>query len=271
MINEDGEIVTLLPGEAGLIKIGIFQQDVIADPGTVCPTPSPVWCRAYNAAIDTALWFRMPCKRWACPVCGAQKARMLSWRGGWGAEELASQGRPLTFITVTSHERLGPAQSLAVLPKAWNKLNRRLTRQTAGLGLYYAVPEQHQDGRWHMHSIVSAKVEERWLKDNARACGLGYQADSEEIKRAKTVTNYIAKYQAKLLLNQLLPSHFRRVRCSHKWPHLPEMMTPIGWEFQAFPSLEEANEAKWGDRGGECSIETDHKTSWAIIGKLDKV
>lgn len=262
---QTGEI--FLSREAGLTKEGIFQPDIIPDVERVCPNPSLVWCRGFHPGTATAVWFRLACRRWTCPVCGPKKARLLSWRGEYGANELVAAGLPLEFVTVTSHEALDPAGSLAVLPKAWNKLNRRLKRETGRSVPYFAVPEQHEDGRWHLHAIVGADLLKRWWKDNARECGMGYMSDAGEIRRARSVARYVAKYQAKLLTQSAnLPSHFRRVRASHNYPVLPALPQPEGWDFEAYAAYPEKERAEMLDvRWGRAVIETDHDTAWKVV------
>lgn len=255
-----------LPAEGGLIKIGIFQQTSDA----LCPQPVPVWMRGYHAESETALWFRLPCRRWTCPVCGPKLASMLIWRASYGAGEVQLMTGALEFVTVTSHERLNAAQSLHVLPLAWNKLNRRIKRATGRTTPYFAVPEQHVDGRWHLHAIVGADLTKRWWKDNARTSGMGYQSDAKELKRAGSVAAYIAKYQTKLLeQNSDLPPHFRRARVAHSWPKLPGLPSPTGWEFTPYNAFPLVEHDKLIDKGADRRvIETDYKTAWEYVEML---
>jgi len=61
------------------------------------------------------------------------------------------------------------------------------------------------------------------MKNNARSCGLGYEADVQNIESDGMAAAYVSKYIGKSLGGKPLPSHFRRVRCSQNWASLADL------------------------------------------------
>lgn len=87
--------------------------------------------------------------------------------------------------------------------------------------MYLLITEEHKNGRLHAHFLSNAQMPTRWYKNNARQCGLGYEAKVEAVETDGKAAAYISKYIAKSLGGQSLPPHFRRVRCSQNWAELP--------------------------------------------------
>jgi len=102
---------------------------------------------------------------------------------------------------------------------------------------YVLLPEQHRDGRLHIHAIASNGVKERFLKDHARKCGLGFMNESDPISNAKDSIYYVIKYLDKAIMDKKWPNRFRRVRTSIRWPILEDQgafdRLPIEWEYLA--------------------------------------
>jgi len=100
---------------------------------------------------------------------------------------------------------------------------------------YVLLPEQHLDGRLHIHALASNGVENRWLKNNARACGLGFMNESDLIENHKDAIPYMVKYLDKAIADENWPNRFRRVRTSQKWPKLEDQEAfdreDIGWHY----------------------------------------
>lgn len=240
----------------GLILYRITQQE------SECSAPNRPLLKAISRDKKTVVFFHPRCKQWNCPACAPKNAYKAVLRGFNGSTLMTTAGLPLHFLTVTSHEKLSPAASLAVLPKAWNKLNRRVKREAAAPE-YYAIPEQHKDGRWHLHAIITAKMSRKWWKDNARECGLGYQSDVKEVQQLGGIPYYIGKYITKALENGDLPRHFRRIRTSANWPKLEAPQPLEGWEFMTVPrenSLQVEIE-RYRSSGHDCII-ADEVSSW---------
>lgn len=245
--------------EGGLILYRLIQQDG-------CQAINRPMLRMINHELGQAVYFRPLCKSWTCPYCAPRRAWMWRKRAEYGSGVLVGTGG-LDFVTVTSHEKLDAAASLAVLPHAWNKLNIRIKRAWDSPE-YFAVPEQHQDGRWHLHVIVTARLKKKWWKDNARACGLGYQSDVQEVGDVGGVGNYVTKYLTKTLQNSNLPKGFRRVRLSRGWPSLPSR--EFGdWEFKKLGELDAVNdEIAYLRKTGFTVILADGSSSWDWVENM---
>lgn len=248
--------------EGGLILYRLIVRDG-------CQAENRPMLRAVNSTLGQAVYFRPLCKSWNCPYCAPRRAWMWRKRAEYGSDVLTTVGG-LDFVTVTSHEKLSAAASLAVLPKAWHKLYFRLRRRAETVE-YFAVPEQHKSGRWHLHVIVTARLKKKWWKDNARACGLGYQSDVQEVADSGGVGNYVTKYLTKTLQNSNLPKGFRRVRLSHGWPSLPGR--EFGdWEFAKLGELDAVNdEVAYLQKRGFTVILADGSSSWDWLENMADV
>lgn len=163
------------------------------------------------------------CKLWSCPECRDLLAWVWAQRLKRGIELYREQGlQEWQMLTITSHEKLhGMTACLSVWPSAWGKLSTRLRRETRPLK-YALMPELHKDTRVHVHLLTNSSVSTRWLKNNARQCGLGYQVDAEEIEDAGRAIFYAIKYLGKSAGEVKWPRGFRRVRTSQQWPQMPE-------------------------------------------------
>jgi hypothetical protein len=243
----------------GLIVYRVSEQN------SGCSAVNRPLIKAINRNSKQVVLFHPRCKSWRCPGCAKINAQKVVLRAVNGSEVLRSQGAAIDFVTITSHEKLDPAASLAVLPLAWAKLNRRIKR-AAQSPEYFAIPEQHSDGRWHLHAMTTARLPKKWWKDNARSCGLGYQSDVQEVKSLGGVAYYVGKYVAKELKNTNLPTHFRRVRPSQGWPELPAMKPLEGWEFLPVDAhVPMQHETDVYQRMGYTVVLADEKSSWDWI------
>jgi len=150
-----------------------------------------------------------------------------------GTRKLQLEGHSVDFITLTSHEKLPNFEATeAVWRSSWGALYNALKRQNNALA-YLMIPERHKSGRMHVHGIWNAGVSQRWLKDNARKRGLGYQCKVVHLSNSGGASKYIVKYVGKNL-NSNYPPRFRRVRCSNNWVDIPQPATQSGelhWEY----------------------------------------
>lgn len=194
-------------------------------PTETCPTPGPVMLSLNKEQKRGRLW-RPPCKRWSCPICGPQNAAGWGYVAMYGAQKLIDQNVRIAFVTITSHERLSADLAIQVWPNAWKKLYSRIKRQY-GAGDYMMVTEKTKRGKLHVHAVVTWPVALSWLKDNARECGLGFQADVQPIEYAAGAAAYVAKYLTKS--NYAWPTGWRRVRLSRGWPKPDEAEPMQGW------------------------------------------
>jgi len=95
------------------------------------------------------------------------------------------------------------------------------------------VPERHKDDRMHVHALWNANVSQKWLKDNARKRGLGYQCKVIPITNPNYAAKYVTKYVCKDFGSDM-PPHFRRVRVSNNWTDIPKPTTKfdgLRWEY----------------------------------------
>jgi len=176
---------------------------------------------------------RANCDSWECEDCSKRMAERWGFRAEIGAREIFRRGERMDFVTITSHEALKTfAQTEAVWKKAWEPLYNALKRVKVDLR-YMIVPERHKDGRMHVHALWNAGVSQKWLKDNARKRGLGYQCKVIEISSGGGAQKYVIKYIGKNLGDDV-PDHFRRVRVSQSWPDIPKPNTgddTFRWEY----------------------------------------
>jgi len=154
-------------------------------------------------------------------------------RAAIGCAQIVKRGQNLDFVTITSHEKLETfEQTERVWRLAWANLYAALKRKQPALE-YMIVPERHRDGRMHVHALWNADVSQRWLKDNARKRGLGYQCKVIHVSAERHAQKYIVKYVGKDLGTDT-PAHFRRVRVSAGWADIPApdtVFNGLRWEY----------------------------------------
>lgn len=228
----------------------------------VCDTPRRPWLAGVNIQGKRAVIFKPRCKLWSCPACAEINSRLWGARAYFGAEAIKAGGDAVYFLTLTSHEDLSPEGTLKVFPQAWKTLRQRVVRK-AGVWSYLMVPERHKSGRMHVHLLESAGCGERWWKDNARACGLGYMVDEQALDDSGRAAHYVTKYIGKSLKDVQWPDGFRRVRVSKNWPPLPEMEQEEGWHWRiieaSIPLVDEI--ARLQESGIDVKV-LDHSTAW---------
>lgn len=234
----------------------------------VCVREGRPWLRGVHDGERVALLFQPRCGLWSCPACGEINRRLWVARAYAGVAALAARGERVSFLTLTSHERLSGGGSLAVWPSGWKKLRERASYAAGGFE-YLAVPERHQDGRLHVHALETSGLGSRWWKDNARACGLGYMAEERAVDGAAGAAWYVSKYLGKTLGAGAWPAGFHRVRVSRGWPRLPLPDEAEGWRWGrlgAGDSVQRAA-ARLEARGYRVLI-ADHAAAWFYVGEL---
>jgi len=183
-----------------------------------------------NSKRALVTWAR--CESWKCEECREWMASRWAQRAEMGARAILSAGGTLDFVTITSHEKLADfAATEHVWRHAWAMLYNALKRQNPQLQ-YMVVPEKHKDGRMHVHALWNAGVSQRWLKNNARKRGLGYEAKVVHINSSGYAHKYVVKYVGKDL-GADVPSRFRRVRVSQGWADIPKpenALALLRWE-----------------------------------------
>jgi len=187
-------------------------------------------CERYERAVLKAhdperkeiLLYQPRCKQWDCLPCANINKLLWQAKIGHGVEWYIDNGiEGWSMLTITAHEKCKTfIQCLYPWAKQWAKLSSRLRRENKGFR-YVILPELHRDNRIHWHLIASHDVKKRWLKDNARACGLGYMADVSPLEDPALAIWYVSKYISKSLYGGNWVSNLKRIRTSQKWPVLP--------------------------------------------------
>lgn len=174
---------------------------------------------------------RTRCKQWECPYCGAINSKIWKYRIANGIEVLGIES--WWFITITSTARAHKyARTLENLRGGFDRLSKRMRRlaKRQGVRLHYVrVFEKHRSGALHIHALVNFPFTKRWLKDNAKQCGMGYQAHSRPVAGVGLAVWYTTKYLAKSLAGEAMPKSIRRINTSHGWPALPETGSDLDW------------------------------------------
>lgn len=238
-------------------------------PLPVCSSRSKIRMLAVNRTAKIAILFAPRCKQWACPECAQINVSYWRFAALYGCQAFDSQAIPLYFLTITSHERLSTASAtVRVFKSAWPVLRKRLERETPRMA-YFGVPEAHKSGRLHFHFITQARVTKKWLKDNARECGLGYMADAERLADPVGGAFYMTKYLTKTLDHADWPPRFRRVRLSDNWPRPPELMASEDWTFRPLGRAETLQDIAAEYHALRYRVElTDHRTAWLIVDSV---
>lgn len=199
-----------------------FLEQLHATAEQLCSNPSVPWLTGVNHLSREAFLLRGSCGMWSCPECGARNGKR------WLARILqhlnANKRMNWYFVTLTAHERWrGKIPSRENIKNGWKKLYNRIRRRY-GLIQYVKVWEPHSDGSWHLHAIWNRKIGKRWLKDNARACGMGYQVHSVQAKNPGQVAGYCAKYLLKSLeAADVYERGMRRIEVSRDWTKLEDL------------------------------------------------
>jgi len=180
-----------------------------------------------------ALVAQANCDSWKCEECALRMGNHWGLRAEMGTRKLLNEGNQVDFITITSHEKLPNfATTEKVFRAAWGTLYNAIKRQHNAMA-YIMIPERHKDGRLHVHGIWNAAVTQKWLKDNARKRGLGYQCKVIHLTNSRSACEYVVKYLGKSL-NSDYPPRFRRVRVSNNWIDIPKPATELGelrWQY----------------------------------------
>lgn len=231
-----------------------------------CPASGLPLLQAVSEKLQRVIFFTPRCKRWNCPTCGPLNARLAAWRASEGCRAFFEAGHRLTFGTITSHPKLSVLGAWWVLPDAWSKLRKRAVRASSSFE-FYVVPEPHRSGKVHLHMLATGGLKKKWWKDNAAACGFGYQADAQEVVSVGGVTSYVSKYLTKTLEFSNVPKYTRRVRTSRGWPKLPEPEPHGDWTMRVVERGEQLSElvAVAENRGFSVSI-AGSKSAWRLIG-----
>lgn len=216
-----------------------------------CPNQSAPILYADSIEDGSRFIIKARCKLWSCPYCGKVNAHQHWIRILNGLNELQNRGQIISFVTLTSHEKLKtPELCLAVWRNAWRKLRARLQRIHEASSdydmVYVIVTEKHKDGRLHWHMLNNVACKSRWYKDNGRECGLGYQSKSIRLNNAIQGTNYCTKYLTKSIQENDYPRKMRRIVYSESFPDKRVPDKQFSWQvLEAKDSIVNAIEEGW--------------------------
>lgn len=190
----------------------------------MCKNPISPYLVGFSKTEKKAVIFKSNCDQWECEECAARKQSQWVARAILGCQKIGSRGMASKFVTVTTAEWYkNSAEAIAAFPRAWNKLYCRLKRKNPQLMYLLTIEFGAKTGHMHAHFLTDATQNKRWYKDNARACGMGYQSEVETIDNDGKAAAYVSKYIGKSISGLSLPSRFRRVRCSQNWAALAPM------------------------------------------------
>lgn len=187
-----------------------------------CETYWRVVLKAYDSLAHENYLYQPRCKMWKCVSCGRTQKLLWQAKIGNGYDVYEAQGiTDWCMLTITSHEKNRTiARGLHVWPDAWKKLSARMRYRYPGVR-YVLLPELHEDEAVHWHMIASHGVKTRFLKDNARQCGLGFMADSKPVRESYDAIRYVSKYVSKTIGAVDWPKWMKRIATSQQWPPLP--------------------------------------------------
>lgn len=234
-----------------------------------CETRNRPIIAAVSPTNKLAVLFRPRCKLWSCPYCAEVNRKLWTVRAYAGSEALISEGWEMKFVTMTSHEKLEARQTWYVWPLAWKKLSTRIARAQGPGHQYLMVPEQHQDGRLHMHAIATWSINQGWLKDNARESGLGYMAEIEDLESPQHSAWYVAKYLGKQLTMLSWPAGWRHVRTSRGWPKMANQETHL-WFFDSIGRESAQGRAERYRERGFAVLVLPHNLAWEIVNEFEQ-
>ncbi len=172
-----------------------------------------VWFSKIDQSSATQTFYSPLCKRKSCVNCAKIRKLQIAWRIRHAIATVENTN--WYFCTLTMDKKWHGAGNTPrvrkVMQSGWSRLRKRMARRWRGL-LWVKVIELHETDTPHIHFIVGIsthykrQVKTKWLKDSARACGLGYIAlvgtratkdkpmDAED---AHNMTYYMTKYVSK--------------------------------------------------------------------------
>lgn len=200
---------------------------------THCPTIGTPYLYSDDNEKKVRSIIKTRCKKWTCPYCSEINAIGAYIRILNGLNELQKKGNKINFVTLTSHEKIRDFEyGYRAWQSAWRKLQERLRRRLKNSHTdcqFVYLFEATKKGAFHVHMLVTGELQTRWWKDNARQCGLGYQAKSENVDNAGLAASYVVKYIAKNIGLEVSIPRLRRINFSRKFPASPTLASGNTW------------------------------------------
>lgn len=201
---------------------------------TMCPTHGVPYLIGDSHETKKRKIVKARCKQWNCEFCASINKSEHYNRIANGINRLYKDGYTFAFTTITCHEKWrGHATSLQNWRRNKDKLlarfRRRHKKEYSYKPQYVYIPEVHEDGTIHIHGLFSGALQTRWWKDNARASGLGYMAESDEIDSVLQAINYCTKYLSKQMGVASVAKNFRRINYSRGFPTPTRNSSHLDW------------------------------------------
>lgn len=210
-------------------------------PEDKCENTRDVTVFGVNRIEKTALLFNPRCKQWSCDFCAELNKDYWIHQATRGSIIIASEGREIQFVTLTSRGYTTPTSSLYFFKQNWPKLSRRVKYETDKFRkcfgyewAYFLVPERHKSGVAHFHLLAATHIRsEKTWKEFAHKTGFGYIVDVSPLISPDRAAHYVSKYLHKGAGAEQWPKGFMRVRHSQNWPITAE--APLeGWEWTTY-------------------------------------
>ena len=215
------------------------------------------YCKNFNAIIttkdgNTRLVTRTRCKMWTCEYCASINRKI--WRARIIDHINKHKDLDWSWFTLTAHsKKRGAVKSIANLRGAWDKLLKRIKRKYSHIDKihYVRVFEEHKDGSYHLHCIISLKWQnlkirtqkngkivsyDAWLAKQAKDLKIGYYTHAANFdgKHAGYIAGYVTKYMTKLSVS--MKDELGRIR---------HIQTSQGWR-----KFENESELDWTMKSG---------------------
>lgn len=230
-------------------------------------------CIATMGVTPEGVVFPVRCKKWRCPVCAPINALRWAIRLAHGTNGLIASGIIPRFLTITQPGSVRTREfAYRILHNQWGKFQNRWRRwtdeqrvekwavietdeyvaldvQSSCIPLSYAAfvegqPERHLMPHFHIIAAHTPHVET--VREWAVKSGLGYEVDSEYLRKGPAVAWYASKYPIKSTAIGDMPEHFHRVRLSEDWP--PLVFRSDVRESSAVVKLPRESYRVWADR-----------------------
>lgn len=161
---------------------------------------------------DHVTAYPLRCRCWQCTYCAPwRRAQLVRW---------AKDGKPTTFITLTSNPHWGPNPQYRArrLIDAWRLIVRQLRRLKRYRNLQYlVVMESTARGEPHLHILARALyIDHKWLSNRMKELTSAPVVDIRRIRGPKEAAKYVSKYVGK---EPHQYNHCKRYWYSQDWAH----------------------------------------------------
>lgn len=172
-----------------------------------------VWFSQISRETAKHIFYSPLCKRKSCPTCAKIRKLQIAIRIRHSIATVPDTQWYFCTVTLDGiwHGGGNTKRVRQVMQQGWSKLRKRMNRRWKGI-LWVKVLELHEDDTPHLHFIIGISshykrhIRTKWLKDNAKTCGLGFIAlvgtkekkdvpmdADEEYNKSWYVAKYVAK------------------------------------------------------------------------------